>query len=222
MAVERELIYLGLMEKAREIYGELGRKPALSYIKSSYHLLSKVYHPDLNPGHEDIAKDLQQRLNNASSLINHTSDEELIHLLEKDLPEQRHGKKRILIVEDEFGLQEILQDVLLMEGYDVRFAVDGEDGYQTYLEFMPDLVFTDVVMPKRSGLELVKEIRQKNPHIKVIYTSGFLGLPHIKHELNEDLLKYGYPCLPKPFKVSALLEMVNTYLNEQNHTDYYA
>jgi CheY-like chemotaxis protein len=222
MAVERELIYLGLMEKAREIYGELGCKPALSYIKSSYHLLSKVYHPDLNPGHEDKAKDFQQRLNNASSLINHTSDEELIHLLEKDMPEQMHGKKRILIVEDEFGLQEILQDVLLMEGYDVRFAVDGEDGYKTYLEFMPDLVFTDVVMPKMSGLELVKEIRQKNPHIKVIYTSGFLGLPHVKHELNEDLLKYGYPCLPKPFKISALLEMVNTYLNEQNHTDYYA
>lgn len=222
IAVERELIYLGLMEKAREIYGELGRKPALSYIKSSYHLLSKVYHPDLNPGHEDKANDLQQRLNNAIHLINETSDGELIGLLEKDMPERRHGKKRILIVEDEFGLQEILQDVLLMEGYDVRFAVDGEDGYHRYLEFLPDLVLTDVVMPRMSGLELVKKIRQESPHIKVIYTSGFLGLQHVKHELNEDLLKYGYPCLPKPFKVSALLAMVNTYLDDQDHTNYYA
>jgi CheY-like chemotaxis protein len=213
--IERELTYLGLLEKAREIYSELGQNSALSYIKSSYHLLSKVYHPDLNPGNEEKAKKLQQRLNLISKLIGQTSDEALVGLLKKGLHEEVRTKKKILIVEDEFGLQETLRDVFLMEGYDVRVAVDGEKGYEIFQEFKPDLVFADVVMPKMSGIELVKKIRQINQKIKVIYISGFFGLRNIKRDLNEDVLKFGYPCLSKPFKISAMLELVDEYLNDQ-------
>jgi CheY-like chemotaxis protein len=213
--LERELIFLGLLDKAREIYADLGRNSALSYIKSSYHLLSKVYHPDLNPGNEKKAKSLQQRLNRTSELISSVTDEELIGLLKKGLAEEGHTKKRILVVEDEFGLQETFRDVFIMEGYDVRVALDGEEGYQTFLKFKPDLVFTDVVMPIMSGIELVKKIRRDNPNIKVIYISGFFGLKNVKHDLNEDVLKYGYPCLSKPFKISAMLELVEKYLANQ-------
>lgn len=220
--LERELIFLGLLDKAREIYADLGRAGALSYIKSSYHLLSKVYHPDLNPGNEKKAKSLQQRLNRTSELISSVDDEELIGLLKKGLPEDGHRKKKILVVEDEFGLQETFRDVFIMEGYDVRVALDGEKGYQTFLEFKPDLVFTDVVMPIMSGIELVKKIRRDNPKIKVIYISGFFGLKNVKHDLNEDVLKYGYPCLAKPFKISAMLELVENYLANQLTVNQYA
>jgi len=102
--------------------------------------------------------------------------------------------------------------VFIMEGYDVRVAVDGEDGYRTFLEFKPDLILTDVVMPKMSGVELVRKIRKKTASIKVIYISGFFGLRNVKRDLNEDMLTYGYHCLAKPFKVSAMLEMVDDYL----------
>jgi CheY-like chemotaxis protein len=220
--LERELIFLGLLEKAREIYSELGRDSALSYIRSSYHLLSKVYHPDLNPGNEEKAKGLQQRLNQTSKLISQTSDEDIIGLLKKDLRGEVRTKKKILVVEDEFGIQETLRDIFIMEGYDVRVAVDGEKGYQTFLEFKPDLVLTDVVMPKVSGIELIKKIREKNPKIKVIYISGFFGLRNVKRDLNEDVLKYGYPCLAKPFKISAMLELVDKYLNDQIGINLYA
>lgn len=220
--LERELIFLGLLDKAREIYSELGRDSALSYIRSSYHLLSKVYHPDLNPGNEEKAKGLQQRLNRTSKLISQTSDEKLVRLLKKDLRKGIQAKKKILVVEDEFGIQETLRDIFIMEGYEVRVAVDGVKGYETYLKFEPDLVFTDVVMPKMSGVELVKKIREKNPKIKVIYISGFFGLRNIKRELNEDVLKYGYPCLSKPFKISSMLELVDKYLNDQMDVDLYA
>ena len=213
--LERELIFLGLLDKAREIYVDLGRNSALSYIKSSYHLLSKVYHPDLNPGNEKKAKSLQQRLNRTSELISSVDDEELIGLLKKGLVEEDHTKKKILVVEDEFGLQETFRDVFIMEGYDVRVALDGEEGYQIFLKFKPDLVFTDVVMPIMSGIELVKKIRRNNPKIKVIYISGFFGLKNVKHDLNEDVLKYGYPCLSKPFKISSMLELVEKYLANQ-------
>lgn len=220
--LERELIFLGLLDKAREIYSELGRDSALSYIRSSYHLLSKVYHPDLNPGNVEKAKGLQQRLNRISKLISHTNDDDMIRLLKKDLREGIRTKKKILVVEDEFGMQETLRDVFIMEGYDVRVAVDGEKGYQIFVEFEPDLVFTDVVMPKMSGVELVKKIREKNSKIKVIYISGFFGLRNIKRDLNEDVLKYGYPCLSKPFKISAMLDLVDKYLNDQMGVNLYA
>jgi CheY-like chemotaxis protein len=222
ISIERELIFLGVLDKAREIYEAFGGNSALSYIKSSYHLLSKVYHPDLNPGNEKKAKSIQQRLNHVSELIGRATDEELIGLLKKGLHEEAARKKKVLVVEDEFGLQETLRDVFRMEGYDVRVAVDGEKGYQAYLEFKPDLVFTDVVMPLMSGIELVQKIRQDNSQIKVIYMSGFFGLRNLKHDLNEDVLKYGYPCLSKPFKISAMLELVDEYLNKQVGLHRYA
>jgi CheY-like chemotaxis protein len=220
--IERELSFLGLLDKAREIYRDLGPNNALSFIKSSYHLLSKVYHPDLNPGNEEKAKILQQRLNDISKLISQTRDEDIIGLLKKDVPEKAGLKKKILVVEDEFGLQETFRDVFIMEGYDVRVAVDGENGYQSYLKFKPDLVFTDVVMPKMSGIELVKKIRETNPNIKVIYISGFFSLRNIKSDLNEDILRYNYPYLAKPFKITTMLELVDKYLHGQIKVDIHA
>jgi CheY-like chemotaxis protein len=214
---------LGLLDKAREIYGEFGGNSALSYIKSSYHLLSKVYHPDLNPDNQKKAKTLQQRLNHTSELISRATDDEIIGLLKKGMPQQDvPPKRKILVVEDEFGLQETLRDVFRMEGYDVRVAVDGDKGYQAFLKFKPDLVFTDVVMPGMSGIELVRKIREEHPRIKVIYISGFFGLRNLKRDLQEDVSRYGYPCLSKPFKVSAMLELVEEYLQDGAGINRYA
>ena len=212
--LEKELVFLGLLDKAREIYSELGDSAALSYIKSSYRLLSKVYHPDLNPKNIDKAKKTQQRLNRVSHILSQMKDEDLIELIKKGAKKQAKRKKKILIVEDEFGLQEIFKDIFLMEGYDVRVSVDGVNGYEIYCQFEPDLVFTDVVMPKMNGLELVKKIREVNPQIKVIYISGFFGIKRLKRELDEDILKYGYPTLSKPFKTSEMLDLVKTYLKQ--------
>jgi len=217
--IEQELSFLGLLDKAREIYRELGSNNALSYIKSSYHLLSKIYHPDLNPGNEEKALGLQQRLNNISELIGQTKDKDLIAILQKDSPEKSTPKKKILLVEDEPRLRKIFHDLFLMEGYDIRVAIDGEDGYHNFLTFNPDLVFTDIVMPKMSGIELVKNIRRHNPQIKVIYISGFFGLRNIKRDLNEDILKYNYPFLSKPFRISTMLELVHKYLADQIKVD---
>lgn len=210
--LEKELIFLGLLDKAREIYSELGDRAALSYIKSSYRLLSKVYHPDLNPKNIEKAKITQQRLNRVRHILKQMKDEELIELIRKGAKKPVKRKKKILIVEDEFGLQEIFKDIFLMEGFDVRVAVDGVNGYEVYCQFEPDLVFTDVVMPKMNGLELVEKIREVNPRIKVIYISGFFGISRLKRKLDEDILNYGYPTLSKPFKTSAMLDLVNNYL----------
>jgi len=212
--LEKELFYLGLLDKAREIYAELGDRAVLSYIRSSYRLLSKVYHPDLNPKNMVKAKMIQQRLNRVSRHISNMKDEELVEMIKRGIKKNNKRKKKILVVEDEFGLQEIFRDVLLMEGYDVRVAVNGDSGFQVYCEFGPDLVVTDVVMPKMSGMELIRKIRDTNSQVKVIYISGFFGINRLKRSLDEEILKYGYPTLSKPFKISVMLDLVKDYLKD--------
>lgn len=212
--LEKELAILGLLGKAREIYSELDGKAALSYIKSSYRLLSKVYHPDLNPNNIDTASRLQQRLNKVNHLLSQIKDEELINLIGKDKKRETRRKKRILVVEDELSLQEIFKDIFLMEGFDVKTAGDGDSGYEVYRQFEPDLIFTDVIMPKMSGLELVNKIRETNPNIKVIYISGFFEFKKLKEKLKQDITTYGYRYLSKPFKSSTMLDLVRDYIGK--------
>ncbi len=212
LALEKELDELGLLEKAREILSELGVEAAVSYIRSGYRLLSKVYHPDLNQQNPEKAKALQQKLNEVQRLLNRTNDRTLLDILKRKGKESRSEKKRILVVEDEFGLQATLKEVFQLEGYDVRVAVDGDEGYEVYRRFNPDLVLTDIVMPKMSGLELVRKIRESDPGIRVIYISGFFGVKQLKEELDEEVARYGYLVLPKPTKISVLLTLVKECL----------
>ena len=92
--------------------------------------------------------------------------------------------------------------------------MDGDRGYEAYCQFEPDLVLTDVVMPGMNGVELVAKIRETNPHIKVIYVSGFFGIKRVKSKLDEELLIYRYPHLAKPFRLSELFELVKEYLEQ--------
>lgn len=213
-----DLAYLGLLDKAREIYAELGEQAALSYIKYSHRLLSKVYHPDLNPLNGEKALKVQQRLNQVSERISRMKDQDLIDvLIQKEPPtrgpeEPKQDKKKILVVEDEFGLHEIFREIFRMEGYDVRIATNGLNGLELYKKFNPDLVFTDIVMPEMDGLELVSKIREIDPQIKVIYMSGFFGMKNVKERIREEVENYGYLTLAKPFKLSHMLEVVKDYL----------
>jgi CheY-like chemotaxis protein len=212
--LEREFEFLGLLEKAREIYSELGDRAVLSYVRSSFRLLSKVYHPDLNPQRSDRAKEIQQRINRVNHTLSQMDDDELIDLIGKSFRKNTSDKRKVLVVEDEFGLQETLRNIFLMEGYETRIAVDGQNGYTLYRQFRPDLILTDVVMPKMNGIDLVRRIRKEDPQIKVIYMSGFFGIKKLKQDLDDEILKFGYRTLSKPFKISDMLEMVNHYLDE--------
>ncbi len=212
--LEKDLIYLGLLDKAHEIYSELGGRAVLSYIKSSYRLLSKVYHPDLNPAGSRKAEITQQSLNRVNSAISRMTDEELLDIIKRGVPEEYPAKKRILVVDDEPELQKFFQQILLMEGYDARVAEDGLDGYEVYTSFKPDLMLCDVVMPMVDGMELVGKIRKINPRIKVIYMSGFFDIPPLKGRFDDEVIRYGYHTLAKPFTASELLDLIRDYLNE--------
>ena len=75
---------------------------------------------------------------------------------------------KILIVDDNDVLAHVIQVILEDEGYEVRSAGDGQEGYFSYLHFRPDVVITDLNMPEKNGLEILKAIRADN---KTLLTS---------------------------------------------------
>lgn len=76
--------------------------------------------------------------------------------------------KKILVVDDEPHLVRSLTFILQKEGYGVITAVDGEDALQKVRESKPDLMFLDVMMPKKNGYEVCHEIKN-SPELKDIY-----------------------------------------------------
>jgi two-component system, OmpR family, KDP operon response regulator KdpE len=68
--------------------------------------------------------------------------------------------QRILVVDDEPQITRVLRRSLSAHRYDVRTAADGESGLDTFRDFHPDLVITDLQMPELDGLELCREIRK--------------------------------------------------------------
>ncbi len=80
--------------------------------------------------------------------------------------------KRILLVEDDPNLRTVLKDYLEMSGYEVYIAIDGEDGFRRYLEKKPDLCILDVMMPKKDGFTLSREIRLMDPQVPIIFLTA--------------------------------------------------
>ena len=114
---------------------------------------------------------------------------------------------KILVVDDNQELASILQMMLEDEGYEVKAANDGTDGYMVYLLFEPDLVLTDIQMPGRNGLELMEDIRMHNPGVKTIYMSGDSG--SYWSFLEEEKNRYRAGFIEKPFSKDQLINLVS-------------
>lgn len=118
----------------------------------------------------------------------------------------------ILIVEDDAQVREMLSETLQEEGYDILEAVDGVDGLEQCETHSPDLVITDIMMPRKEGLSLITELRRKRPETSVIAISG--GAPDLKAGCNLELAKlFGAQCVfQKPLDIDALLATIAAML----------
>jgi DNA-binding NtrC family response regulator len=81
-------------------------------------------------------------------------------------------KARILIIDDEAQIRELLGQMLTREGYDVAYARDGKEGMNACREQSIDLIITDIIMPEKDGIEMILELRHDFPALKVIAISG--------------------------------------------------
>lgn len=80
--------------------------------------------------------------------------------------------KRILVVDDEHQIRDLLSAMLSREGYEVDTADDGDQALNYLTRKQVDLVVTDLIMPNKEGLETIQEVRGKHPDLPIIAISG--------------------------------------------------
>jgi len=129
-------------------------------------------------------------------------------------------KRKILLVEDDTNLGNLLLDSLELKNYEVTLKRNGEDGWNEYKTGKFDMCILDVMMPKKDGFTLAKEIRRANAQIPII----FLTAKVLKEDTLEGLKIGADDYLTKPFSMEELtLRMENifkrvpkTEMSEQN------
>jgi CheY-like chemotaxis protein len=84
-------------------------------------------------------------------------------------------RRRILVVDDEDCIRALFGQLLQREGYEVATAKDGFDALLKLKQFLPDLILSDLDMPKMSGVEFLSVVRRRFPKISVIASSGAHG-----------------------------------------------
>jgi two-component system response regulator AtoC len=109
--------------------------------------------------------------------------------------------KRVLVVDDEENLRLVLRTFLRRHGYEVETAENGEDALPLLDGFGPDVVITDVRMPRMSGMDLLSALRAKGSEATVIVMSAYGS-----HDLALEAMKAGaYDYVSKPFKPEEVL-----------------
>ncbi|MBQ4032144.1 MAG: response regulator transcription factor [Bacilli bacterium] len=125
---------------------------------------------------------------------------------------------RLLVVEDEYKLADVIASKLKQNKYQVDVANDGEEGLDLALSDSYDLIILDVMLPKVNGFEILKEIREEKIDTKVIMLTAKVELEDKLHGFNYGANDY----VTKPFHIEELLARVNAQLNTANNinSDY--
>jgi CheY-like chemotaxis protein len=84
-------------------------------------------------------------------------------------------KHRVLVVDDDEGVREVFALLVRKEGYEVAAAESGFDGLLKLKQLVPDVIISDLNMPKMSGFEFLSVVRRRFPQISVIASSGAYG-----------------------------------------------
>ena len=118
---------------------------------------------------------------------------------------------RILIIDDDDLFRIMLRKMLEYEGYDVVDAPDGNEGVRLYRKEPTDLVITDILMPEKEGIEIIRELRSDFSEVKIIAISGG-GSVGINNYLDIAKMLGAQFTFKKPFRREEFLEAVRESL----------
>ena len=125
-------------------------------------------------------------------------------MIEQQAPVLRRadgGGVRILVVDDEAALSELLAMALRYEGWEVRTAADGRSAVRTAREFRPDAVVLDVMLPDVDGFEVLRRVRAETPEVPVL----FLTARDAVEDRVAGLTAGGDDYVTKPFSIEELV-----------------
>lgn len=123
----------------------------------------------------------------------------------------------LLYVEDEDGIRENICEILQDVFKTIYLAKNGEEAYNIFIDKKPDLIITDIKMPKLNGIELVEKIRQVNKKVRVIILSAYTDLNYMLKATELHLVKY----IIKPINEKKLIDALNSFINSYEHSKIY-
>lgn len=128
---------------------------------------------------------------------------------EKKLEQLRNY--RILCVEDEEGIRKRVVSTLKYYFDDVLEASNGEDGYDLYQEYKPDIIISDIQMPKKNGIEMVQNIRKKDLSTIIIMLTAYSSEEYLLELINLNINHY----ILKPITSDSLLNgIIKSFANK--------
>lgn len=119
------------------------------------------------------------------------------------------NKIKILLAEDEASLGMIVKESLESRDFEVFLASNGEEAFKIYQKETPDILVLDVMMPKKDGFTLAKEIRLENKRIPIV----FLTAKSQTSDVLEGFSHGGNDYLKKPFSMEELIVRIKSLLN---------
>lgn len=121
---------------------------------------------------------------------------------------------RILLVEDDQNFGDVLCSYLEMNDYEVDLRTDGEAGYKAFFEKKYDLCIFDVMMPKKDGFTLAKEVREKDTNTPIV----FLTAKTLKQDIIDGFKNGGDDYITKPFNSEELLYRIQAIIKRSNRS----
>ena len=117
---------------------------------------------------------------------------------------------KVLLVEDERTLSGIVRDALETMDFSVEMAYDGSEGLRRYFEIRPDILVVDVMMPKMSGFDMVKAIRQSDKETPILFLTAKTTVDDVVTGFNLGADDY----LKKPFAIPELVVRMKNILGK--------
>jgi two-component system OmpR family response regulator len=108
---------------------------------------------------------------------------------------------RVLVVDDEPSLAELMSSVLRYEGWDIRTAADGSSSVRTARDFQPDAIVLDIMLPDFDGLEVLRRVRTTQPHVCVLFLTA---RDSVQDRIN-GITAGGDDYVTKPFSLEEVL-----------------
>lgn len=120
---------------------------------------------------------------------------------------------RVLVADDARFMRELIREIIEPEGFEVvGEATDGQEAVDTFQKVQPDLVTMDVVMPKRSGIDAVKEILGLDPSARIVMVSALGQEALVSEALEAGARDY----IVKPFKPDNVLETLRKVVEKED------
>jgi CheY-like chemotaxis protein len=120
--------------------------------------------------------------------------------------------RRILVIEDNAAVREEIADILMLEGFDVTGAEDGQAGLERAQATQPDLIICDVMMPRLDGYGTLQALRRDAATHSIPFV--FLTAKALEDDIQKGLELGANGYLAKPFRIDDLLRVVTTSLGE--------